>query len=71
MALKVASDSFRAHGLEKLTQHHQAQCHGVSASGCGGVSLDHFTPLVLAFLRSVRLQLRGPVQKTGSMQDIR
>ena len=44
MALKVASDSFRAHGLEKLTQHHQAQCHGVSASGCGGVSLDHFTP---------------------------
>ena len=44
--------TFRAHGLEKLTQHHQAQCHGVSASGCGGVSLDHFTPLVLAFLRS-------------------
>ena len=70
LALKGASDSFRAHGLEKLTQHCQAQCHGMSASGCGGVSLDHFTPLVLVFLRSVRLQLRGPVQETGSMHDI-
>ena len=48
----------------------QAQGHGVSASGCGLVSLDHFAPLVLAFLRSLRLQLRGPVQKTDSMNDM-